>query len=62
VSKALLGDYLVAKKKKKPMETLGMEHMNGSKPALQTSSATSVLLSKDFQVSLSLCHFYQVEI
>ncbi|XP_010279215.1 PREDICTED: acyl-coenzyme A oxidase 3, peroxisomal-like [Nelumbo nucifera] len=52
VSKALLSEYIAAKKKKKPFKGLGLEHMNDSCPVIPAQLSSSVLRSSKFQVDI----------
>jgi acyl-CoA oxidase len=52
VSKALLGEYLTAKKKKTPFKALGLEHMNNSSPVIPSQLTTSHLRSTQFQTDI----------
>jgi acyl-CoA oxidase len=47
VSKALLGDYFLAR-----MKGMGLEHLNGPPPVLPQSLNTTLLRDPTFQVSL----------
>jgi acyl-CoA oxidase len=55
VSKALLGDYFAAQRKGKPLEGLGLEHMNGPSPVIPFVLDRNTLRNKNFQVLLWLC-------
>eukprot|EP00850_Spirogloea_muscicola_P002206 SM000008S22295 [mRNA] locus=s8:979861:985310:+ [translate_table: standard] len=52
VSKAMLGDYFVAKKARKPIAGLGMEHMNGPRPQIPASLGSSQLRDPELQLVL----------
>eukprot|EP00475_Leptophrys_vorax_P021233 TRINITY_DN28959_c0_g1_i1.p1 TRINITY_DN28959_c0_g1~~TRINITY_DN28959_c0_g1_i1.p1 ORF type:complete len:697 (+),score=43.19 TRINITY_DN28959_c0_g1_i1:315-2405(+) len=52
VSKALLGDYLSARRKGKALQGLGLEHLNGPRPVVPTSASRAVLRDGDFLVAL----------
>jgi acyl-CoA oxidase len=52
VSKALLGDYFLARMKGRPMKGMGLEHLNGPPPVLPQSLNTTLLRDPTFQVSL----------
>ncbi|XP_022850036.1 acyl-coenzyme A oxidase 3, peroxisomal [Olea europaea var. sylvestris] len=49
VSKALLAEYMAAKKRNKPFKELGLEHMNKSCPVIPTQLISSTLRSTQFQ-------------
>ncbi|KAL2483403.1 Acyl-coenzyme A oxidase 3 [Forsythia ovata] len=49
VSKALLAEYVAAKKRNKPFKELGLEHMNRSCPVIPAQLASSTLRSTQFQ-------------
>ncbi|OAY35337.1 acyl-coenzyme A oxidase 3, peroxisomal isoform X2 [Manihot esculenta] len=50
VSKALLAEYVAAHKKKKPFNSLGLEHMNGPLPTIPSHLTSTVLRSTQFQI------------
>jgi hypothetical protein len=50
VSKALLSEYVAAKKKNKPFKGLGLEHMNGPVPVIQSNLTSTTLRNSQFQV------------
>lgn len=52
VSKALIGEFLAAKKRNKPVVAFGLKHVNVTDAPIQTSCDSSVLQNKDFQISL----------
>eukprot|EP00271_Cylindrocystis_brebissonii_P008928 TRINITY_DN23463_c0_g1_i1.p1 TRINITY_DN23463_c0_g1~~TRINITY_DN23463_c0_g1_i1.p1 ORF type:complete len:695 (-),score=132.58 TRINITY_DN23463_c0_g1_i1:105-2189(-) len=54
VSKALLGDFIAAHKKGRPLKGMGLEHMNGPRPNLVEGGdlTSAVLRSSDFQLTL----------
>ncbi|KAH8932954.1 hypothetical protein BDL97_18G006000 [Sphagnum fallax] len=52
VSKALLGDYFAAQRKGKPLEGLGLEHMNGPSPVIPFVLDRNTLRNKNFQLAL----------
>jgi len=52
VSKALLADYLAAKKKGKPMKGMGLEHINGAAPFIPQELNESTLRDSKFQLAL----------
>jgi len=65
VSKALLSEYVAAKKKNKPFKGLGLEHMNGPVPVIQSNLTSTTLRNSQFQVMskfvsiltfLNICH------
>ncbi|XP_038902953.1 acyl-coenzyme A oxidase 3, peroxisomal-like [Benincasa hispida] len=49
VSKALLAEYVVAKKRNKPFKGLGLEHMNDACPVLPSKLTSPILRSCQFQ-------------
>lgn len=49
VSKALLAEYVAAKKRNKPFKELGLEHMNSSCPVIPAQLTSSNLRSTQFQ-------------
>ncbi|KAF5732591.1 acyl-coenzyme A oxidase 3 peroxisomal-like [Tripterygium wilfordii] len=49
VSKALLGEYISAHKKKKPFQGLGLEHMNNPCPIIPSELTSSTLRCSQFQ-------------
>ncbi|KAB5530011.1 hypothetical protein DKX38_020092 [Salix brachista] len=51
VSKALLSEYVAAKKKNKPFKGLGLEHMNGPVPVIQPNLTSTTLRSSQFQMN-----------
>lgn len=53
VSKALLGDYLAAQKKGKPMKGMGLEHINGPAPVIPEELNKNTLRDSKFQVLIS---------
>ncbi|KAJ4729711.1 Acyl-coenzyme A oxidase [Melia azedarach] len=54
VSKALLAEYLVAKKRNKPFQGLGLEHMNKPCPVIPSQVTSSILRSSLFQMNIFL--------
>lgn len=50
VSKALLADYLAAKKRGKPMKGMGLEHINGPAPVIPEELNRRTLRDSKFQV------------
>ncbi|GFS45633.1 acyl-CoA oxidase 3 [Actinidia rufa] len=52
VSKALLAEYVAAKKKNRPFRGLGLEHMNKSCPVIPSQLASSTLRSIEFQTNI----------
>lgn len=48
VSKALLGEYVAAKKKNKPFKELGLEHMNKPSPIIPSQLSPSTVRSSQF--------------
>lgn len=52
VSKALLGEYISAKRKKTPFKGLGLEHMNKSCPVIPSQVTSSTLRSQQFQIDV----------
>lgn len=49
VSKALLGEYVTAKRSKKPFKGLGLEHMNNSCPVVPSQLTSSAMRQSQFQ-------------
>lgn len=49
VSKALLAEYVAAKRKNKPFKELGLEHMNKSSPTIPSQLSASTVQSSQFQ-------------
>ncbi|KAG9146682.1 hypothetical protein Leryth_005031 [Lithospermum erythrorhizon] len=49
VSKALLGEYVSAKKRNKPFKGLGLDHMNQPCPVIPSQLTSSTLRSTNFQ-------------
>ncbi|XP_009783430.1 acyl-coenzyme A oxidase 3, peroxisomal isoform X3 [Nicotiana sylvestris] len=49
VSKALLGEYVTAKRSKKPFKGLGLEHMNNSRPVVPSQLKSSAMRQSQFQ-------------
>ncbi|KAH6788890.1 acyl-CoA oxidase 3 [Perilla frutescens var. frutescens] len=49
VSKALLAEYVAAKRKNKPFKELGLEHMNKSCPTIPSKLSVSTVQSSQFQ-------------
>ncbi|KAL3502696.1 hypothetical protein ACH5RR_037145 [Cinchona calisaya] len=49
VSKALLAEYVAAKRRNKPFKGLGLEHMNKPSPVIPSHLTSSVMRSIDFQ-------------
>ncbi|XP_019227730.1 PREDICTED: acyl-coenzyme A oxidase 3, peroxisomal isoform X1 [Nicotiana attenuata] len=49
VSKALLGEYVTAKRSKKPFKGLGLEHMNDSRPVVPSQLTSSTMRQAQFQ-------------
>ncbi|XP_063946896.1 acyl-coenzyme A oxidase 3, peroxisomal isoform X2 [Daucus carota subsp. sativus] len=54
VSKALLSEFVSARKKKRPLKGLGLEHMNKPCPVIPSKLTSSALRSIDFQIEI-LC-------
>ncbi|WOG92880.1 hypothetical protein DCAR_0312157 [Daucus carota subsp. sativus] len=52
VSKALLGEYVSAKKKNRPFNGLGLEHMNKPCPLIPSQLTSSILRSIQFQMNI----------
>ncbi|GFS34770.1 acyl-CoA oxidase 3 [Actinidia rufa] len=52
VSKALLAEYIAAKKKNRPFRGLGLEHMNKSCPVIPSRLTSSTLRSIQFQTDI----------
>ncbi|KAG1334969.1 acyl-coenzyme A oxidase 3, peroxisomal [Cocos nucifera] len=52
VSKALLGEYIAAQKRKKPFKGLGLEHMNDPCPVIPANLTSCTLRSITFQTDL----------
>lgn len=52
VSKALLAEYIAAKKRNKPFKELGLEHMNQTCPVIPSKLASSTLRSIQFQMDV----------
>uniref|UniRef100_A0A5B7BDQ3 Acyl-coenzyme A oxidase n=1 Tax=Davidia involucrata TaxID=16924 RepID=A0A5B7BDQ3_DAVIN len=52
VSKALLAEYVAAKKRNKPFKGLGLEHMNNSCPVIPPQLTSSTLRSIQFQTDI----------
>ncbi|GLJ37853.1 hypothetical protein SUGI_0770070 [Cryptomeria japonica] len=52
VSKALLGEYYAANKKRRPFKGLGLEHMNNARPVIPAVLDMSTLRSVIFQVDI----------
>ncbi|XP_011013714.1 PREDICTED: acyl-coenzyme A oxidase 3, peroxisomal-like [Populus euphratica] len=52
VSKALLSEYVAAKKKNKPFKGLGLEHMNGPVPVIQSNLTSTTLRNSQFQMNV----------
>ncbi|KAJ4841284.1 Acyl-coenzyme A oxidase 3, peroxisomal [Turnera subulata] len=50
VSKSLLAEYEVNKKRNKPFKGLGLDHMNGPCPVLPSQLTSTILRSSQFQV------------
>lgn len=49
VSKALLAEYIAAKKRNRPFKGLGLEHMNKASPIIPSVLSSSTLRSSQFQ-------------
>ncbi|XP_055807401.1 acyl-coenzyme A oxidase 3, peroxisomal-like isoform X1 [Solanum dulcamara] len=49
VSKALFGEYVAAKRSKKPFKGLGLEHMNASRPVISSTLTSSTMRQAQFQ-------------
>ncbi|CAN4117564.1 unnamed protein product [Withania somnifera] len=49
VSKALLGEYVAAKRSKKPFKGLGLEHMNNSRPIVPSQLTSHTMRLAQFQ-------------
>ncbi|KAK4493557.1 hypothetical protein RD792_017863, partial [Penstemon davidsonii] len=52
VSKAMLAEYVAAKRRNKPFKDLGLEHMNKSCPVIPSHLTNSTLRSAQFQVNI----------
>ncbi|KAK9150407.1 hypothetical protein Syun_008716 [Stephania yunnanensis] len=52
VSKALIAEYLVAQKRKKPFKGLGLEHMNEACPVIPAQLTASIVRSAEFQTAI----------
>ncbi|XP_042378880.1 acyl-coenzyme A oxidase 3, peroxisomal-like [Zingiber officinale] len=52
VSKALLAEYIAAKKRKHPFRGLGLEHMNDPCPVIEANPTSSTLRSTEFQLNI----------
>ncbi|THG17303.1 hypothetical protein TEA_008587 [Camellia sinensis var. sinensis] len=52
VSKALLSEYIAAKKRNRPFRGLGLEHMNKSCPVIPSQLTSSTLRSIQFQTDI----------
>ncbi|XAR72577.1 Acyl-CoA oxidase [Bertholletia excelsa] len=52
VSKALLAEYIAAKKRNRPFKGLGLEHMNNSSPVIPSHLSSSTLRSIQFQTDI----------
>ncbi|XP_024366306.1 acyl-coenzyme A oxidase 3, peroxisomal [Physcomitrium patens] len=52
VSKALLADYVSAKRRGKPLKGMGLEHINGSAPVVPEELNRSALRDSKFQLAL----------
>ncbi|CAK9172865.1 unnamed protein product [Ilex paraguariensis] len=52
VSKALLAEYVAAKKRNKPFNGLGLDHMNKSCPVIPSKPTSSTLRSVEFQTNI----------
>ncbi|KAL8147842.1 acyl-coenzyme A oxidase 3, peroxisomal-like [Apium graveolens] len=52
VSKALLGEYVAAKKKNRPLNGLGLEHINRPYPVIPSQLTSSTLRSIQFQMNI----------
>lgn len=52
VSKALLSEYIAAKRRQKPLKGLGLEHMNGSRPVIPENLTRNVVRNLQFQSDL----------
>lgn len=53
VSKALLADYFTAIKRKLPIKSVGLEHMNKPRFIVPAQLESSTLRSPEFQVSVA---------
>ncbi|CAI0385285.1 unnamed protein product [Linum tenue] len=51
VSKALLGEFIAAKKKNKPFKGLGLEYMNEPWPVIPSQLTSDILRSSNFQIT-----------
>lgn len=57
VSKAILGDYVQAMKKGRPIPGKGSEHLTGPRPVVSTSTNRSIIRDPNFLVRLrSITH------
>ena len=52
VSKALLGDFIAARRKGVPMKGMGLEHLNGPRPVMSKELNSNMLRDFRFQVGL----------
>eukprot|EP00252_Welwitschia_mirabilis_P019485 TRINITY_DN4526_c0_g2_i1.p1 TRINITY_DN4526_c0_g2~~TRINITY_DN4526_c0_g2_i1.p1 ORF type:complete len:721 (+),score=118.07 TRINITY_DN4526_c0_g2_i1:107-2164(+) len=52
VSKALLAEYHAAHRKRKPLSSLGLEHMNKKRPIIPTILNSSILRDVEFQINI----------
>ncbi|KAJ4836034.1 Acyl-coenzyme A oxidase 3, peroxisomal [Turnera subulata] len=52
VSKALLAEYLKAKRQNKPLKGFGLEHLNESCPVIPSHLTSSILRSSQFQIDV----------
>ena len=50
ISKALLAEFLAAKKRNKPIKGLGLEHLNKPAPIIPSQLTSSTLRTTQFQV------------
>ncbi|KAK1412129.1 hypothetical protein QVD17_33127 [Tagetes erecta] len=52
ISKALLAEFLAAKKRNKPIKGLGLEHLNKPAPVIPTQLTSSTLRTSQFQTDI----------
>lgn len=57
VSKALLADYFSSLKRKKPVKSVGLDHMNAPRPIIPAKFTSDLLRNSKFQVSSFLSSF-----
>lgn len=54
VSKALLAEYVVAKRKNKPLKDFGLDHINMACPTIPSQLTSSTVRGAQFQVGILL--------